>query len=61
MAAGAFRLVFVFINARHYGQAEETARTAAEALWPSPTKDDPQAMSLWGGLTLQRAVTAHVQ
>jgi hypothetical protein len=27
VAAGAFRLVFVFISARHYDQAEETART----------------------------------
>ena len=30
VAAGAFRLVFVFLTARHYDQAEETARTAAE-------------------------------
>jgi tetratricopeptide (TPR) repeat protein len=61
VAAGAFRLVFVFINARHYDQAEETARTAAEALWPIADQGDPQAMSLWGGLTLQRAiVAAHV-
>jgi hypothetical protein len=61
VAAGAFRLVFVFINARHYGQAEETARTAAEALWPLADQGDPQAMSLWGALTLQRAViSAHV-
>jgi transcriptional regulator with XRE-family HTH domain len=60
-AAGAFRLVFVFINARHYNQAEETARTAAEALWPMADQGDPRAMSLWGGLTLQRAViAAHV-
>jgi transcriptional regulator with XRE-family HTH domain len=58
VAAGAFRLVFVFINARHYNQAEETARTAAEALWPMADQGDPQAMSLWGGLTLQRAVVA---
>jgi transcriptional regulator with XRE-family HTH domain len=58
VAAGAFRLVFVFINARHYDQAEETARTAAEALWPVADHGDPQAMSLWGGLTLQRAVIA---
>jgi len=57
-AAGAFRLVFVFISARHYDQAEETARTAAEALWPLADGGDPQAMSLWGGLTLQRAVIA---
>jgi transcriptional regulator with XRE-family HTH domain len=61
VAAGAFRLVFVFINARHYDQAEETARTAAEALWPMADQGDPQAMSLWGALTLQRAViAAHV-
>jgi transcriptional regulator with XRE-family HTH domain len=61
VAAGAFRLVFVFINARHYDQAEETARTAAEALWPMADHGDPQAMSLWGALTLQRAViAAHV-
>jgi transcriptional regulator with XRE-family HTH domain len=58
VAAGAFRLVFVFINARHYDQAEETARTAAEALQPLADQGDSQAMSLWGGLTLQRAVIA---
>jgi transcriptional regulator with XRE-family HTH domain len=61
VAAGAFRLVFVFINARHYDQAEETARTTAEALWPMADQGDPRAISLWGGLTLQRAViAAHV-
>lgn len=58
VAAGAYRLVFVFINARHYDQAEETARTAAEALQPMAEQDDPHVMSLWGGLTLQRAVVA---
>ena len=56
VAAGAFRLVFVFIAARHYDQAEETARTAAEALQSRADGGEPQAMSLWGGLTLQRAV-----
>ena len=58
VAAGAFRLVFVFIGARHYDQAEETARTAAAALWPKADEGDLQTMSLWGGLTLQRAVIA---
>ena len=58
VAAGAFRLVFVFLAARHYDQAEETARTAAEALQSRADEGDPQAMSLWGGLTLQRAVIA---
>jgi hypothetical protein len=61
VAAGAYRLVFVFINARHYDQAEETARTAAEALQPLADQGDPQAISLWGGLILQRAIiAAHV-
>ena len=50
--------MFVFIAARHYDQAEETARTAAAALWPKADQGDPQAMSLWGGLTLQRAIIA---
>jgi transcriptional regulator with XRE-family HTH domain len=58
VAAGAFRLVFVFLAAHHYDQAEETARTAAEALQTRADEGDPQAMSLWGGLTLQRAVIA---
>ena len=58
VAAGAFRLVFVFLTARHYEQAEETASTAADALQPMADRGDTQAMSLWGALTLQRAVTA---
>jgi transcriptional regulator with XRE-family HTH domain len=58
VAAGAFRLVHVFLAARHYNQAEETARTAADALQSRAYDGDPQAMALWGGLTLQRAVIA---
>jgi transcriptional regulator with XRE-family HTH domain len=58
VAAGAFRLVLVFLAARHYDQAEETARTAVDALQPRADQGDPQAMSLWGALTLQRAVIA---
>jgi tetratricopeptide (TPR) repeat protein len=58
VAAGAFRLVFAFINARRYDQADETTRTAAEALRPMADQGTPQAMSLWGGLILQRAVIA---
>jgi tetratricopeptide (TPR) repeat protein len=58
VAAGAFRLVLVFLAAHHYDQADETARTAADALWSRADEGDPQAMSLWGGLTLQRAVIA---
>jgi transcriptional regulator with XRE-family HTH domain len=58
VAAGAFRLVFVFLAAHHYDQAGETARTAAEALQSQADQGTPEAMSLWGGLTLQRAVIA---
>jgi hypothetical protein len=48
VAAGAFRLVFVFLAARHYDQAEEKARTATDALRASAEAGDPAAMSLWG-------------
>lgn len=58
VAAGAFRLVFVFMSAKHYAQAEETARTAADALWHLADNGNPEAMSLWGALTLQRAINA---
>ena len=58
VAAGAFRLVFVFMTARHYDQAEETARTAADALWHLADEGNPEGMSLWGALTLERAVIA---
>ena len=58
VAAGAFRLVFVFMSARHYDQAEEAARTAADALQSKADGGDPQAMSLYGALTLQRGVIA---
>jgi transcriptional regulator with XRE-family HTH domain len=58
VAAGAFRLVFVFMSARHFDQAEEAARTAADALLHLADGGVPEAMSLWGALTLQRAIIA---
>jgi transcriptional regulator with XRE-family HTH domain len=58
VAAGAFRLVIVFLGARYYAQAAEVARTAADALWHVADGGTPEAMSMWGALTLQRAVTA---
>src|SRR5262249_3682099 len=58
VAAGAFRLVFVFLSARHSDHAEEAARTAADALHALADQGDLQALSLWGALTLQRAVVA---
>jgi len=58
MAAGAYRLGFVFLGARHFDQAEEVARTAADALSNLADEGNPEAMSLWGALTLQRAMAA---
>lgn len=58
MAAGAFRLGVVFLGARYFDQVEETARTAAEALESLAEEGKPEAMSLWGALTLQRAIAA---
>jgi transcriptional regulator with XRE-family HTH domain len=57
-AAGAFRLVIVFLGARYYTQAGEVARTAADALWRVADDGPADAKSMWGALTLQRAVIA---
>ena len=58
VAAGAFRLGLVFLGARYYLQAAEVAGTAADALWRVADEGTPEAMSMWGALTLQRAITA---
>jgi transcriptional regulator with XRE-family HTH domain len=58
VAAGAFRLGIVFLGARYYQQAAEVSGTAADALWRVAETGTPEAMSVWGALTLQRAVTA---
>lgn len=58
MAAGSFRLAIMFQQARHFGQAEATAGSAADALAPSTGSGGGEALSLWGALTLQRAVAA---
>jgi tetratricopeptide (TPR) repeat protein len=61
VAASVFRLVFVFIGARHFGQAETAARTAADALASLAADGATEATSLWGALTLQRAeIAAHL-
>jgi transcriptional regulator with XRE-family HTH domain len=57
-AAGAYRLASVFLEARQFGLAEETARTAFAALLGLAELGDPDALSLCGGLTLLRAVVA---
>lgn len=57
VAAGAFRLAFVFIGARHFDQAAATTRTAADAL-AGVADESIEATALWGALTLQRAEIA---
>ena len=58
VAAGAFRLGLVFLGARYYLQAAEVAGSAADALRPVAEASTPEAMSMYGALTLQRAVAA---
>ncbi|UGQ08939.1 helix-turn-helix domain-containing protein [Yinghuangia sp. ASG 101] len=58
MAASQFRLSLVFLGARQFAQAEQTARTASEALRPLVEAWLPAGASLWGALTLQRAMAA---
>ncbi|MFY7064588.1 helix-turn-helix domain-containing protein [Nocardiopsis changdeensis] len=58
MAAGEFRLCLTFQGARHYDQVEATAQTACEALSDLVAEGNPEAMSVYGALTLQRAVAA---
>jgi transcriptional regulator with XRE-family HTH domain len=58
VAAGAFRLGLVFLGARYNLQAAEVAGTAADALWRVADGGTPEAMSMWGALTLQSAITA---
>jgi hypothetical protein len=58
MAASAHRLASVFLSARRYALAEETARTTIAALQGLAALGDPDAVALCGGLTLLRAVVA---
>jgi hypothetical protein len=58
MAAGEFRLVLVFLGTREYEQAEHVAGMATDALQPLADSGDRAATSVWGALTLQRAVIA---
>jgi hypothetical protein len=58
VAAGSQRLAAVFLGARHYALAEETARTTVAALQELAELGDPDAVALCGSLTLLRAVIA---
>jgi transcriptional regulator with XRE-family HTH domain len=57
-AAGMYRLASGFLDARQYGLAEESARTALIALRTLAELGDAEAVSLCGGLMLLRAVVA---
>ncbi|MEU4522923.1 helix-turn-helix transcriptional regulator [Amycolatopsis sp. NPDC024027] len=58
MAEGAFRLALVFLGARQLDQAEHTASTASQALESLVAQGVPEALSVYGALTLQLAVIA---
>lgn len=58
VGASAFRLAVVFLGAKRYGFAEHTARTAAESLQEKVNQGEEAARSIWGALTLLRAVAA---
>ena len=57
-AAGQYRLALVFLDSGELGLADEAARTTITALRGLAELDDPEAVSLCGGLTLVRAVIA---
>lgn len=57
-AASAFRLAVVFQGARKYAYAELTAAAAANSLSSRFDELGAAARSVWGALTLQRAVAA---
>jgi transcriptional regulator with XRE-family HTH domain len=57
-AASAYLLVCILMELRRYPHADETARKAADALAQQAAEGRPEAMSLRGALTLQRALIA---
>jgi transcriptional regulator with XRE-family HTH domain len=57
-AASAFRLAIAFLGARRYEYAELTAAAAADSLSGRLDELGVAAWSVWGALTLQRAVAA---
>ena len=57
-AASAFRLAIAFLGARRYEYAELVAAVAAGSLLGRFDELGPTAWSVWGALTLQRAVAA---
>ncbi len=57
-AAGQYRLASVFVDSSEYALGDEIARTSLIALRGLAELGDPDALSLCGGLTLLRAMTA---
>lgn len=58
VGASAFRLAVVFQSAKQFAYVEQTARLAAERVHPLAAEGCEAARSIWGALTLQRAVAA---
>ncbi|MBF6333597.1 helix-turn-helix domain-containing protein [Nocardia transvalensis] len=58
MGEGAFRLTLVFQGAQQLDQADHTASTARTALEGLVTEGVPEALSVYGALTLQQAIIA---
>ncbi|QLY28062.1 helix-turn-helix domain-containing protein [Nocardia huaxiensis] len=58
MAEGAFRLTLVFQGAQRFEQAAHAATTARAAMESLAEQDIPEALSIWGALTLQLAMIA---
>jgi hypothetical protein len=57
-AAGQYRLASVLLDSGEYALADEIARTSLIALRGMAELDNPDALSLCGGLTLLRAMVA---
>jgi tetratricopeptide (TPR) repeat protein len=57
-AAGQYRLASVLLDSGYYPLADEIARTSMIALRGLAELDDPDALSLCGGLTVLRAMVA---
>ncbi|MET7773405.1 helix-turn-helix domain-containing protein [Nocardia sp. NPDC005366] len=58
MGEGAFRLTLIFQGANQLDQAEHTAATAQAALSELAAQGAPEALSVFGALTLQLAIIA---
>lgn len=58
VAAGGFRLGHAFLQRGALDDAERAVDAAAEALRPGVEGGDPEALTMWGALSLVKAITA---